>query len=223
MECSDNSKKKSKKKGDKKEDKKQEKEEEEEDLENISVLNVTCKDSMNSNEYLVKKNFKPGDMFDVLCLEDCLKKAEAKVFGSRVYSEDSSICKSSQHMGVNMVNKQFKVIVERFRNMYESSSQNGITSNDKITNTGSKSITFQAIKDSSLKALDDLKINQKLDIYDQKKQKWTPGFIRTIDRRKLNLLILKIAFDGFAPEFDESIQFPSPDRIDYCGNKITTR
>jgi heme/copper-type cytochrome/quinol oxidase subunit 2 len=67
-----------------------------------------------------------------------------------VYSEDSSICKSSEHSGVNLKGMRFKVIVERFRNMYESSIKNTIQSEYKITNTGSKSMSFEVIKDDSL-------------------------------------------------------------------------
>lgn len=43
--------------------------EEEEEEEDIAVLPLECKDNMENNEYLVKKNFKPGDSFVVLCSE----------------------------------------------------------------------------------------------------------------------------------------------------------
>lgn len=65
MACSDNSgKKKKKKKKEKKEDKE---EEEEEDVEDIKILPLECKDTMLTNEYLVKKKFKPGDSFEAAC------------------------------------------------------------------------------------------------------------------------------------------------------------
>lgn len=125
MACSDNSKKKKKKKV-KKDSKEDEKEEEEEEEEDIKILPLECKDTMVTNEYLVKKKFKPGDSFEAACQEACAEDKEAKVFGSKVYSEDSSLCKASEHMGVNQKGKRFKVLVERFRNMYENSASNGI-------------------------------------------------------------------------------------------------
>jgi hypothetical protein len=63
------------------------------------------------NEYLVKKNYKAGDSFEAICLEQCAPKQDIKVYGTRTYSEDSSLCKASEHMGVNLKDKKFKVII----------------------------------------------------------------------------------------------------------------
>jgi hypothetical protein len=53
--------------------------------------------------------------------------------------------------------------------MYESSIGNTIQSEYKITNTGSKSMSFEVIKDDSLVELDSIKVGQKLDLYNTKK------------------------------------------------------
>jgi hypothetical protein len=37
------------------------------------------------------------------------------------------------------------------------------------------------------------------------------------------MLFLSVAMDGFSSEFDESIQFPNPNRLDYCGSKLSER
>jgi hypothetical protein len=68
MACSDNSSKK-KKKREKKKDTKDDKEEEEEEEEGeeVKIVPLECKDSMITNEYLVKKKLKPGDSFEAAC------------------------------------------------------------------------------------------------------------------------------------------------------------
>ncbi len=74
--------------------------------------------------------------------------------------------------------------------MYESSIGNTIQSEYKIINTGSKSLSFEVIKDDSLVELDSIKVGQKLDLYNTKKQKWVPAYVRSLDRRKLRMLFL---------------------------------
>ena len=74
-----------------------------------------------------KRNYIAGDQFDAVCLESCAENKDVKVLGDMVYAEDSSLCKSSEHMGVNSkVGKVFKVVVERFRTLYEGASRNSI-------------------------------------------------------------------------------------------------
>ena len=68
-----------------------------------------------------------GDQFDVVCLEACADNKEVKVIGDMVYSEDSSLCKAAEHMGVNSkVGKVFKVMVQRFRTLYDAGMRNAI-------------------------------------------------------------------------------------------------
>lgn len=83
----------------------------EEETEN-ALLELKCKDNMINNKQLEKRNYMAGDQFDAVCLESCTDNKDFKVIGDMVYSEDSSICKSSEHMGVNSkVGKSFKVMV----------------------------------------------------------------------------------------------------------------
>lgn len=79
------------------------------------------------------------------------------MLGDMVYAEDSSLCKSSEHMGVNSkVGKVFKVVVERFRTLYEGGSRNGIQSEGKSSSDGSKSVSFEGKKDLGLEELDNM-------------------------------------------------------------------
>ena len=57
---------------------------------------------------------------------------DVPVMGDLIYSEDSSICRASEHMGVNTkLGTVFKVIVERFRTQYEAAIRNAIQSEGK--------------------------------------------------------------------------------------------
>lgn len=70
MGCSDNDSKK-KKKGKKKDEDPKKEEVVEDDSEDIKILQISCKDTMDNNEYLKKKSYKAGDSFEALCLEQC--------------------------------------------------------------------------------------------------------------------------------------------------------
>ena len=70
---------------------------------------------MINNKKILKKNYEEGDTFKVKCIEECSEKKEYKVYGSLIYSEDSSLCKSATHMGVNIKKEiEFKVLVDKF-------------------------------------------------------------------------------------------------------------
>jgi len=127
--------------------------EEEEDDTN-KVMELQCKDAISNNEALIKRSFKPGDEMEAICIEKCASVKDVKVYGNQVYSEDSSLCKASEHLGVNVPNKKFKVIIERFRNLYEGGASNGIITESKMTNEGSISVTFQTVKDDTLVEMD---------------------------------------------------------------------
>lgn len=83
-------------------------------------------------------------------------------------------------------------------------------------------MSFEAIKDDALAALDNMKVGMKMDLFDQKKKKWQPAVVRALDRRQLNLLFLTIALDGYSQEFDESLRFPN-ERLEMCGVMLTDR
>lgn len=79
-------------------------------------------------------------------------------------------------MGVNSkVGKVFKVVVERFRTLYEGASRNGIQSQGKATTDGSKSVSFEGKKDLGLEELDNMEVGFKVDFYINKQKKWVAG------------------------------------------------
>lgn len=79
------------------------------------VMELQCKDTMINNMKILKKNYEEGDSFKVKCIEECSEKKEFKVYGSLMYSEESSICKASAHMGINIKKDiEFKVLVDKF-------------------------------------------------------------------------------------------------------------
>lgn len=72
MPCIDNTVKKKKKKeeeGEEGEQAKPKEQEQEQEEEEVQIIPLDCKDTMSTNDYLVKKNFKPGDTFEALCTE----------------------------------------------------------------------------------------------------------------------------------------------------------
>lgn len=92
-----------------------------------------------------------------------------------------------------------------------------------MTNEGSKSVSFETVKDKGLEALDKIKIGQKVDFYDQKLKKWVEGIIKDQDRRKLDLLFITVGKIGYSDEFDESLRYPNNERIAQCGEQLTSR
>ena len=78
-------------------------------------------------------------------------------------------------------------------------------SESKITNEGSKSITFEAIKDESLVEMDNIKVGMKMDLYEENKKIWIPATVKQLERRNLNILFLTINLNGFPAEFDQNI------------------
>lgn len=103
---------------------------------------------MINNDKIQKKKYEEGDSFIVRCIEECNEKKEFKVYGSLMYSEESSICKASSHMGVNIKKEiEFKVLVDKFQSSYDSEIKNNIQSEGKEVESGQMSITFEGIKD----------------------------------------------------------------------------
>ena len=142
-----------------------------------------------------------------------------KVIGDMVYSEDSSICKAAEHMGVNSkVGKVFKVMVERFRTLYEGSMRNSIQSENKQSNDGSKSISFEGKTDSALEELDNISVGMKMDLFEDKTKTWIASTIVELERRSSELLFITVSKDGYDQTFNENIQFPNSNKIDYCSN-----
>jgi hypothetical protein len=49
------------------------------------------------------------------------------------------------------------------------------------------------------------------------------AIIKDLDRRKLELLFITIGKLGYSDEFNESIQYPNPERVANCGEKLSSR
>lgn len=107
--------------------------------------------------------------------------------------------------------------------MYEGAAQNGIQSESKMTNSGSKSVSFAGLKDDEVAALDAVKVGMKLDLFDQKKKIWQPAVVKTLDRRKIKMLFVSVGIAGYSEEFDESLTYPDLTRMDACGARLPTR
>jgi hypothetical protein len=63
----------------------------------------------------------------------------------------------------------------------------------------------------------------KMDLFDDKSKTWIASTIVELERRSSELLFITVSKDGYEKEFNENIQFPNPNKIDYCSNQISTR
>ncbi|ETW39159.1 hypothetical protein PFTANZ_00097 [Plasmodium falciparum Tanzania (2000708)] len=89
-----------------------------------------------------------GDKFLITCDPNCLDNLSGEVYGSDVYSIDSSICKASIHAGVcNIQNKhncKFLIIINEKQKNYIGTLQNRILSLNQ-SNNSNLSFTFSPI------------------------------------------------------------------------------
>ena len=81
------------------------------------VINLNCKDTLKNNEQIIQKNLQFGDSFLGKCSSNCIEEP-VSVFGSTVYSEDSSLCKAATHLGILDINPsvkslKFKILIEK--------------------------------------------------------------------------------------------------------------
>ena len=147
-------------------------------------MELQCKDTMINNMKILKKNYEEGDSFKVKCIEECSEKKEFKVYGSLMYSEESSICKASAHMGINIKKDiEFKVLVDKFQSSYESAVKNNIQSEGKEVESGKLSITFEGVKDVDQEVLDNVFVGMKVDLFDSKTKQWLMASVSELDRK----------------------------------------
>lgn len=57
----------------------------------------------------------------------------------------------------------------------------------------------------------------KVDIFDKKLDKWMPGIIIEATRVDSKMSKISVRKDGYGKEFDESLMWPSPEVVTFCG------
>lgn len=109
-------------------------------LSNSVTTILTCSDTARRfREFYIR------DTFKATCVQDC-SKAEVRVSGSQVYTDDSSICKSAIHAGVTNENGG-SVEIRRLpgRRRYAPTEHNGIMSSSSREWSRGFSFTFASV------------------------------------------------------------------------------
>ena len=114
-------------------------------VKNQDPINLRCEHNLINHEQLMKMNFQVGDRFKAACSASCIDQA-VNIYGSLIYSEDSSLCKAAYHMGViSASGGLFSVLIGPRQTNYKPETRNGITSDMKVSSP--RSVTFEAVQD----------------------------------------------------------------------------
>ena len=184
-------------------------------------VNLRCDHNLINHEQLMKMNFQIGDRFKAACSVSCIDQA-VNIYGSLIYSEDSSLCKAAYHMGViSAGGGVFSVLIGPSQLHYNPETRNGITSDMKISSP--RSVTFEAIQDEKSLLINGLFLGMKVDIFDSQLKNWSPGMVIRIDNRQRKNCKVLVSKEGYSAEFNENINWPDPQKIDYCGERIPLR
>lgn len=196
-------------------------EQQESGLQKQTVVNLRCEHNLINHEQLLKLNFQVGESFKAFCSSSCIDQ-NVNIYGSLIYSEDSSICKSAYHMGViSASGGQFSVLIGPSQNGYKPETRNGITSDMKVSSP--RSITFEALPDQKTTEISTVSLGMKVDIFDQQLAQWLPGMVIRIDHRdRLNCKVL-VAKEGYSSSFNENVDWPNEGKITYCGEHLPLR
>jgi len=162
---------------------------------NQDPINLRCEHNLINHEQLMKMNFQIGDRFKASCSTSCVDQA-VNIYGSLIYSEDSSLCKAAYHMGViSASGGLFSVLIGPRQMNYKPETRNGITSDMKVSSP--RSVTFEAVMDEKTQQIGELFLGMKVDIFDQKLDRWVPGIIIRIDNGRKGICKVLINKEGF--------------------------
>lgn len=185
------------------------------------TITLRCDHNLINNEFLLKLDLQIGDRFIAFCSSSCVDQS-VNIYGSLVYSEDSSICKAAYHMGVIPANgASFSVLISPGQHNYKPVTRNGITSDLKTSSP--RSITFEALADVKTKEIGSVFLGMKLDLFDERLNHWVPGSVLRIDNRNKGDCKVLIAKEGFSSSFNENLNWPNPEKLDYCGERLPSR
>lgn len=139
------------------------------DQKNEAILQLTCIDSL-----LNIPMHKTNSSYIIECNDNCLYSELINIYGDKVYSEDSSICKALTH---STGGKSLKatLFVTKGKNYYDSITANHITSLSK----GYSDLSFE-FADLSLNAKINLVNGEKIDYYNENESQWKSGIISEV-------------------------------------------
>jgi len=187
------------------------------------MIILDCSHSMINNEQILKRAMVLGSTFLISCVSSCATEPD-DIWGSQIYSEDSSICKSAYHSGVLPANGgQVIVKIEKSLYSYQQESRNGLTSKSKRSMGSGQAFSFAQVENSNDKINDFVFPGMQIDIYDNNLKKWLPGIVEIINQISKNEKKLTVSKEGYAKEFNQVIQWYYPTIADFCGEKINDR
>lgn len=196
-------------------------EHEEAALQTETAINLRCEHNLINHEQLMKLSFQIGDRFKASCSSSCIDQ-NVNIYGSMIYSEDSSICKAAYHMGVIPASGGlFAVLIGPSQPHYAPETKNGITSDMKISSP--RSITFESLPNEKAKEISSVFLGMKVDIFDQQLSQWLPAMVIRIDRQEQRNCKVLVSKEGYSSEFNENIDWPDPGKIDFCGEHLPLR
>lgn len=67
------------------------------------------------------------------------------------------------------------------------------------------------------------KEGDKIDIYDDDIGAWMPGFIATLERIDAESCHMVVKKENMPDDMQESLDWPDPEKLDYCGKKVDKR
>lgn len=139
------------------------------DQKNEEHLQLTCIDSL-----LNIPMHKVNSSYIIECNDNCIYSELINIYGNKVYSEDSSICKALTHSkGGNSL--KAILFVTKGQNYYDSSTANHITSFSK----GYSDFSYE-FADFSPNVKIDLVNGEKIDYYNINESKWKSGIISKV-------------------------------------------
>jgi len=126
------------------------------------IISLNCRDSFSNTKKFDDILVKPGTKIDIICPESCVN-TDAPVYGSNIYSKDSSLCKSAYHSGlINSSGGRVTISIDNPIDSYTSSLRKGIKSEGR--SYSEYSITFEKfVKEDSII----LKPGTKIDYYNK--------------------------------------------------------
>lgn len=67
------------------------------------------------------------------------------------------------------------------------------------------------------------KVGDKIDIYDEDIEAWLPGVIDKLERKDAQTCHMVVKKENMPDDSQESLDWPDPEKLDYCGKKVEKR
>ena len=189
-------------------------------MDSFKPIDLSCFDSLSNTIKIDTKLIKPGSKLTVFCPESC-SLSMAYVFGTDLYTRDSSICKSAYHAKkISGLGGLVTIVISDSNNRnFKGSLSNGIKSEGK--NYSSLAISFESHEEEDLIIL---KPSSKLDIKVEDPNKgftWNAAVITNVMDTP-NGKFIKVILDG-SNSTPISLPYPNPEKLAACGEKVKNR